>query len=77
VFLLWIIVNIYIFILCCLFSELFGHYVLMKDPVVIVCVGSGHGCGDSLFPVIVELPIEQMAVDANERLPLVLKWGRG
>jgi hypothetical protein len=49
----------------------------MKDPVVIVCVGSGHGCGDSLFPVIVELPIEQMAVDANERLPLVLKWGRG
>jgi hypothetical protein len=26
--------------------------------------------------MIVELPIEQMAVDANERLPLVLKWGR-
>jgi hypothetical protein len=33
---------------------------------VIVCVGNGHGphgCGDSLFPMIVELPIEQMAID--------------
>jgi hypothetical protein len=50
----------------------------VKDPVVIVCVwavGSGHGCGDSLFPVIVELPIEQMAVDANEGLQVVLKVG--
>jgi hypothetical protein len=34
-----------------------------------VCAGSGHGCGDSLFPVIAEA-----AVDVNERLPLVLKW---
>ncbi len=47
---------------------------------MIVCVwavGSGHGCGDSLFPVIVELPIEQMVVDVNKRLLLVLNWGRG
>jgi hypothetical protein len=42
-----------------------------------VCVGSGHGCGESLFPVIVELPIEQMAVDAIEGLQVVLKVGGG